>query len=174
MSSRLTPQMRGCLQVAIAIFMLGNAMRLLNVHPIFRYLNIEPPPAMWCWIRKKTKDQENWFSPLFLGALTVLGPCGITQSMMALAVTTANPVQGRVILPAFTLGASPVFFLLTYLATKLGSLMEKYFVRIVALVLVIFAFISLDSGLKYHGFPLHHQPPDECQPGEHEYHPTHR
>lgn len=149
----LTAQTRGWLQIAIAVFMLGNAMRLLNVHPIFRYFNIEPPPALRRWIRKKTKNQENWFSPIFLGALTVIIPCGITQSMMALAITTANPVQGGMILFAFTLGASPVFFLLTYLATKLGSLMEKYFVRIVALVLVIFAFISLDSGLNIMGFP---------------------
>lgn len=54
---------------------------------------------------------------------------------------------------AFTLGASPLFFMLTYLATKLGSLLEKYFVRFVVLALVIFAFLSLDSGLNVMGFP---------------------
>ena len=149
----LTPQMRGWLQIAIAIFMLGNAMRLLNVHPIFRYFNIEPPPSLRRWIRKKAKNQENWFSPLFLGALTVFIPCGVTQTMMALAVSTGSPIQGGMIMLAFTLGASPLFFLLTYLATKLGALMEKYFVRFVALALVIFAFLSLDSGLNVMGFP---------------------
>lgn len=149
----LTPQMRGWLQIAIAIFMLGNAMRLLNVHPVFRYFNIEPPPALRRWIRKKAKNQENWFSPLFLGALTVFIPCGVTQTMMALAVSTASPIQGGLIMFAFTLGASPLFFLLTYLATKLGTLLEKYFVRFVALALVVFAFLSLDSGLNVMGFP---------------------
>jgi sulfite exporter TauE/SafE len=149
----LTPQMRGWLQIAIAIFMLGNAMRLLNVHPIFRYFNIEPPPSLRRWIRKKAKNQENWFSPLFLGALTVFIPCGVTQTMMALAVSTGSPLQGGLIMLAFTIGASPLFFLLTYLATKLGALMEKYFVRFVAVVLVVFAFISLDAGLNVMGFP---------------------
>jgi sulfite exporter TauE/SafE len=149
----LTPQMRGGLQIAIAIFMLGNAMRLLNVHPIFRYFNIEPPPALRRWIRRKAKNQETWFSPLFLGALTVFIPCGVTQTMIALAVSTGNPLQGGLIMFAFTLGASPLFFLLTYMATKLGALMEKYFVRFVALALVIFAFLSLDSGMNIWGFP---------------------
>jgi len=149
----LTPQMRGGLQISIAIFMLGNAMRLLNVHPIFRYFNIEPPPALRRWIRRKAKNQENWFSPLFLGALTVFIPCGVTQTMMALAISTGNPLQGGLIMFAFTLGASPLFFMLTYLATKLGSLLEKYFVRFVVLALVIFAFLSLDSGLNVMGFP---------------------
>jgi sulfite exporter TauE/SafE len=149
----LTPQMRAGLQIAIAIFMLGNAMRLLNVHPIFRYFNIEPPPAMRRWIRRKAKGQETWFSPLILGALTVFIPCGVPQTMMAVAVSTGSPLQGGLIMFAFTLGASPLFFLLTYLATKLGALMEKYFVRFVALALVIFAFLSLDSGLNIWGFP---------------------
>jgi sulfite exporter TauE/SafE len=149
----LTSQMRGWLQIAIAIFMLGNAMRLLNVHPIFRYFNFEPPAAMRRWIRKKAKNQENWFSPLLLGALTVFIPCGITQTMMALAVSTGSSIQGSLIMFAFTLGASPLFFLLTYLATKLGALMEKYFIRFVALALIVFAFLSIDSGLNVMGFP---------------------
>lgn len=149
----LSPQMRGGLQIAIAIFMLGNALRLLNVHPIFRYFNIEPPPALRRWIRRKAKNQENWFSPLMMGALTVFIPCGVTQTMMALAISTGNPFQGGLILFAFTLGASPLFFLLTYLTTKLGALMEKYFVRFVVLALVIFSFFSLDSGLNVLGFP---------------------
>lgn len=149
----LTPQMRGWLQIAIAIFMLGNAMRLLNVHPIFRYFNFEPPAAMRRWIRKKAKNQDNWFSPLFLGALTVFIPCGVTQTMMALAVSTGSPLQGGLIMFSFTLGASPLFFALTYLATRLGALMEKYFVRFVAVALVVFAFLSIDSGLNVMGFP---------------------
>lgn len=149
----LSPQMRGCLQIAIAIFMVGNALRLLNVHPIFRYFNFEPPASLRRWIRRKAKNQENWFSPLLLGAMTVFIPCGVTQTMMALAVSTGNPFQGGLILFTFTLGASPLFFLLTYLATKLGSLLEKYFVRFVAMALVAFALISFDSGLNVMGFP---------------------
>jgi sulfite exporter TauE/SafE len=149
----LTPQMRGWLQIAIAIFLLGNALRLLNVHPIFRYFNFEPPASMRRWIRRKAKDQENWFSPLLLGTMTVFIPCGVTQTMMALAVSTGSAIQGGLIMFAFTLGASPLFFLLTYLATRLGALMEKYFVRFVVIALVVFAFISLDSGLNIMGFP---------------------
>jgi len=149
----LTPQIRGWLQIAIAIFMLGNAFRLLNVHPVFRYFNFEPPAALRRWIRRKAKNPDNWFSPLLLGAMTVFIPCGVTQTMMALAVSTGSSIQGGLIMFAFTLGASPLFFLLTYLATKLGAMLEKYFIRFVALALVIFAFLSLDSGLNIMGFP---------------------
>ena len=149
----LTPVMRGVLQIAIALFMLGNALRMLNIHPIFRYFSFEPPASVRRLIRRKAKNQQSNLSPIFLGLMTILIPCGVTQAMMALAVSTGSPIIGAAILLAFTLGASPVFFLLTYLATKLGSLMEKYFVRFVALILLIFGFISMDTGLSLIGFP---------------------
>jgi sulfite exporter TauE/SafE len=150
----LTPTLRGILQIAIALFMLGNALRLLNVHPIFRYFSFEPPAAVRRMIRQKAKNQENIFSPVLLGFLTLLIPCGVTQSMMALAISSGSALSGSLLLFAFTLGASPVFFLLTYLASKLGSLTEKYFTRLVVIVLLVFGLITFDTGLNLVGFPL--------------------
>ena len=138
---------RGILQIAVAIFMIGNALRMLNVHPIFRFFNFEPPAPVRRYLRQKSKNSDAFFTPLFLGALTVLIPCGVTQSMMAVAVGTASPMLGAVIMFSFILGTSPVFFGLVYLATKLSSLMEKWFVRIVVAALFILGLISLDSGL---------------------------
>ncbi len=54
---------------------------------------------------------------------------------------------------AFTLGTSPVFFLLSYFATKLSSVMEKYLVRIVAAVLLVLGVLSMDTGLNLLGSP---------------------
>ena len=48
------------------------------------------------WIRRKAKGQETWFSPLFLGALTVFIPCGVTQAMMATALGTGSAAMGAV------------------------------------------------------------------------------
>jgi hypothetical protein len=53
----------------------------------------------------------------------------------------------------FILGTSPVFFALTYLATALGSLAEKYFTRIAAVALLLFGVITLESGLNLTGSP---------------------
>lgn len=40
---QLTPTVRGILQIAIGIYMVGNALRMFEVHPIFRYFVFEPP-----------------------------------------------------------------------------------------------------------------------------------
>ena len=150
---QLTPMMRAILLTAIGIFMIGSALRMLNVHPIFRYFIIEPPSSVTRYIRRKSKGQANALTPLFLGALTVLIPCGVTQAMMAVAMGTGNPWTGAAIMFAFVLGTSPVFFTVAYLTTRLGARLEKNFVRIVAVILLVLGLISIDSGLTLAGFP---------------------
>ena len=52
---QLTPMMRAILLTAIGIFMVGNALRMLNVHPIFRYFIIEPPSSVTRYIRRNPR-----------------------------------------------------------------------------------------------------------------------
>jgi sulfite exporter TauE/SafE len=150
---QMTPTMRAILQFLIAIFMIGNALRMLNVHPIFRYFSFEPPASVTRFIRKKAKNKTSLFTPIFLGALTILIPCGITQSMMAGAIATGKPLLGAALMFAFTLGTTPVFFVLSYFATKLGTLLEKQLVRVVAVVLLVLGLLSIDTGLNLLGSP---------------------
>jgi uncharacterized protein len=156
---QLSPIARAALQIGIGIFMLGTALRMLNVHPIFRYFVIEPPAFLRRWIRRIARqsaaDEENssLAAPAFLGLMTVLIPCGITQAMMAVALGTANPLEGAALMLAFTLGTSPVFFAVSYFATQLGARLEKYFMRFVAVVILVLAVLTIDSGLTLSGSP---------------------
>lgn len=151
---QITPTAQAILQFVIAVFMIGNALRMLNVHPIFRFFTFEPPSSVTRFIRKRSKNGDSWFTPLFLGVLTVLIPCGVTQTMMAAAIASGNPLTGAALMFAFVLGTSPVFFALSYFATRLGALTEKYFVRFVAIVLIILGVLSFDTGLNLLGSPV--------------------
>ena len=97
------------LQIAVAIFMIGTAGALLNLHPLFRYFIIQPPKFITRKIRSVSKSGD-LFAPAILGAFTVFIPCGVTQGMMALAIASTAPAQGAAIMFAFVLGTSPVFF----------------------------------------------------------------
>ena len=149
---KLNTATRAILLILIGIFMVGNALRMFNVHPIFRYFAIEPPKFITRYIRRTSKNSE-LFTPLFLGALTVLIPCGVTQAMMAVAMGTGDPWQAAGLMLAFTLGTSPVFFVVSYLATELGSRMESIFLRLVAIVILALGLISIDSGFTLMGAP---------------------
>lgn len=152
----LSPMTRALLMIAIGVFMIGNALRMFNVHPIFRYFSIEPPKFITRYIRRTAKGTDT-FTPLFLGALTIFIPCGVTQAMMATALGTGSMAMGAALMFAFTLGTSPVFFIIAYLATELGAKLEKFFMRFVAVVVLILGFVTLDGGLNLMGSPLSFQ-----------------
>ncbi|MBK9209709.1 MAG: sulfite exporter TauE/SafE family protein [Anaerolineales bacterium] len=106
----LSPMTRAMLMIAIGIFMIGNALRMFNVHPIFRYFSVEPPKFITRYIRRTAKGTDT-FTPLFLGALTVFIPCGVTQAMMATALGTGSVVMGAALMFAFlSLALSPLSF----------------------------------------------------------------
>jgi len=152
----LSPMTRALLMISIGIFMVGNALRMLKVHPSFRYFSIEPPKFITRYIRRTAKGTDT-ATPLFLGALTVFIPCGITQAMMATALGTGSAVMGAALMFAFILGTSPVFFIVAYLTTELGSRLEKFFMRFVAVVLLILGIVTLNGGLNILGSPYSFQ-----------------
>src|SRR5579883_1814316 len=90
---QLSIQLKVIMQIAVAIFMLGTAANILELHPIFRYFIIQPPKFLTRLVRKQSKS-KNLFAPAILGAFTIFIPCGTTQAMMALAVATGNPLLG--------------------------------------------------------------------------------
>lgn len=138
------------MQFAVAVFMIGTALNLLNVHPIFRYFVISPPRFLTRLVRKQSK-QSSLFAPVLLGAFTVFIPCGTTQAMMALSIGSANPFMGAAILAAFVLGTSPLFFILGYFATKLGDVLHQRFIRIAAFALIILAIFNANNALALTG-----------------------
>ncbi|MEN6439477.1 MAG: sulfite exporter TauE/SafE family protein [Syntrophobacter sp.] len=151
---QLTFPARVVLMIAIGIFILGNGLRMLGAHPVFRWFVLEPPSAVTRFIRRASKNDLSPLTPLFLGALTVLLPCGISQAMMATALGTGDPLQGAALLFAFTLGTIPIFFSAAYFATRMGAVIEGHFTRIVALLLIVLGAISILHGLNLAGAPI--------------------
>lgn len=148
----LSPITRAVLMIAIGIFMVGNALRMFNVHPIFRYFSVEPPKFITRYIRRTSKGTDT-ATPIFLGILTVFIPCGVTQAMMATALGTGSALMGAALMFAFILGTSPVFFIVAYLTTELGARLEKFFMRFVAIVLLVLGFVTFNGGLNLIGSP---------------------
>jgi sulfite exporter TauE/SafE len=150
----LSAMLKGWLQIGIGIFLVGNALRMFNIHPIFRLFSFEPPSRFTRFIRKISRGNDRLATPLFLGLLTVLIPCGVTQSAMAVAMGTGNPLFGAAVMFFFVLGTSPTFFGVTVLATGLAKAFQKYFYPIVAVIVLALGFYTVDGGLNLIGSPI--------------------
>lgn len=150
---QFTPWTRAILQLVVGLFMVGTALRMLNVHPLFRYFALEPPSFVRRTIRQAAKKNDG-FAPVFLGVLTILIPCGVTQAMMAVAIGSGDPLEGAAILFAFTLGTSPLFFTLAYLVTQVGKKLEARFTQVTAVVVLILGAVAINASLNLMGSPL--------------------
>lgn len=141
------------MQFVVAIFMIGTALNLLQIHPLFRYFVIQPPKALIRLVHNQSKSQDI-FAPAILGLFTVSIPCGTTQAMMALALASGNPVLGATILFVFTLGTAPIFFLLGYFTTKMHDVLHDKFIKAAALTIIMLAIYNLDGAIALTGSNL--------------------
>ncbi|KKU45638.1 MAG: putative membrane protein [Microgenomates group bacterium GW2011_GWA2_46_7] len=131
-------------QTLAALFMLATAMNLLNVHPLFRYLTIQPPKFAYRYIKASS---ASLFAPALFGVLTVLIPCGVTQAMEVLAITSGSPVQGALIMGSFVLGTAPMFIVIGLATARLSETWQKTFLRAAAFLLILMSLYSLNGAL---------------------------
>jgi uncharacterized protein len=143
---QLSAPTRAIFQVAAGIMMLGLAANMLELHPVFRYFVIQPPKWVGKLLRNQSKSQH-LFAPAILGVLTVLIPCGVTQAMEVLAISSGNPVTGALIMGSFVLGTSPVFMLIGWLTTKFSETLRNRFFKIAAVLVVYVALSSINNAL---------------------------
>lgn len=146
----LSPIARGWFQIVISIYLVGVALSMLDIHPIFRYFIITPPKFLSRIIKNQSKG-NSVFAPAILGAMTVFIPCAVTQATEAIALASANPLYGAAIMFAFILGTSPTFFALGFVFSKVGSYFHSWFTKISAALLITMAIVTFNGALSLMG-----------------------
>lgn len=149
----LTSQIQSVIQIFAGIYMIIIALNLLDVHPIFRYAVIQPPRFLTRRIRNQSKSADI-FAPAMLGFMTIFIPCGTTLAMEALAISSASPIKGALIMATFVLGTFPMFFGIGYITSVLGEKFKNNFLKVAAVLLVILGFVSIYGGFIAVGAPI--------------------
>lgn len=140
-------------QVGAALFMLATAMNLLEVHPIFRLVVLQPPRFMQRWVRGSTKVSA-FFGPALLGFMTIFIPCGVTQAMEVVAISTGSPVLGALTMFAFVLGTAPIFAMIGIITAKLSEVWNKRFLYAAAVVLIFMSLYGINGVLTVIDAPI--------------------
>ncbi len=93
-------------------------------------------------------------APAVLGFATVLVPCGVTLSVMALAMTSGSAWHGAVTMGVFVIGTSPLFTLIGYAANKAASAWKGRLATATGIVVLAAGLYTLNGGLTLVGSPL--------------------
>lgn len=133
-------------QVLAALFMAATAAHLLELHPIFRWVAFQPPRFLTRVIFRSSKSRH-LFAPVFLGALTIFIPCGVTQAVEVLALATGNSLQSALMMGVFVLGTFPLFATIGLLTSGAAEQFQQRFARGAALLLVLMSIWSINGVL---------------------------
>ncbi len=137
-------QTQAVLQLAIGILLLCIAANLLNLHPLFRYFAFKPPKKV-LRMSRRASDNPGYLSSAFVGALTVLVPCGVTQAMIFVAIASGSPTSSALIMFSFVLGTVPIFLIFGASITEL--LKSKSFSYVASAIVIYFALISINGAM---------------------------
>jgi sulfite exporter TauE/SafE/copper chaperone CopZ len=147
--------MKGFVQLAAGVFMVIMGLNMLNIFPGLRKFN----PRMPKIFAKKIYAKRLSSSPLYIGILNGLMPCGPLQAMQLYALSTGSPVKGAIAMFLFSVGTFPLMFLFGALSSFMnkkfsGKLMKSSAVLVVVLGMFMFGNgISL-SGISFPSFPM--------------------
>lgn len=148
-----SPNVQIIMQFIVGFYMILIALNLLNVHPIFRYVVIQPPKFLTRIVRNQSKSKD-LFAPAFLGAMTIFIPCGTTLAMEALAISSSNAFLGAAIMAVFILGTMPLFFGVGYVTTILGDNFRGRFLKLAGLIVLYLGITSVNGALVAGGSPI--------------------
>lgn len=143
--------MNGALMVAVSLFMIGLGLQLMGITPLAA---IRPPKRLAHWVHDLSESEKPWV-PLVLGAATFFLPCGFTQSIQLLAMSTGSPLQAGLMMTVFALGTLPALLGIGYAtSTAKGKSVAQltYFVGAFVIALGIANVVNGATLLGFTGF----------------------
>jgi sulfite exporter TauE/SafE len=152
---QLSAHLRAMVQLAAGVLIIAMALGVLGVRG-FTGL-VFTPPASWTRLVRGRARSTSALAPAVLGLSSILIPCGVTLSVMALAVASGSPWQGAAIMAVFVAGTAPLFTVLGYVAARARRVhgpWRKRLATATGLVVLALGAFTLNGGLELTGSPL--------------------
>ncbi|HCC34946.1 MAG TPA: heavy metal transporter, partial [Ruminococcaceae bacterium] len=135
--------LQGILKLIAGVFMVAMGINMLGLFPALRKLQPRMPKFL---ARKSPKAAAKNKSPLIVGLLNGLMPCGPLQSIQIVALASANPLTGAVSMLLFSMGTVPLMFGLGSLVSVLGQRFTKKITDIGAVLVAVLGLAMLSQG----------------------------
>ena len=140
---------RAIMQFAAGALMLLMAANLLGV-PGLKFL-VPSPPLRLTKLVRRTAHSETVFAPALLGLSTVLIPCGVTLSVMFLAVASKSAPWGAAAMATFVIGTSPLFATIGLVLQRSATTMRATVTKLAAAAIVAAGLFAINGGLVLEG-----------------------
>ncbi|HEY5555562.1 sulfite exporter TauE/SafE family protein [Acetobacterium sp.] len=141
---------KGFVAIIAGVFMVIMALNMLNLFPWLRKFNLRMPKIF----ARKINDQKKSNSPLYVGLLNGLMPCGPLQAMQLYALSTGDPLQGAIAMLLFSLGTVPLMFGLGAISSLLSKKFTSKMMTASAVLVLILGVFMFSNGMSLSGIGL--------------------
>ena len=137
---------------AISVLMIWLGLGIVGLLPSISKMSLRVPKIWDKW--DSLKKSQGSLSPFLLGALSFFLPCGFTQSMQLLALSSGSFQKGATYMSLFALGTFPVLFFLGFGSSWIKNKKIIPLQKAVGIAIIIFSFYSLSSLAAVNGITL--------------------
>lgn len=145
-----TGAMRGAVQLIAGLFMVFMGLNMLGIFPFLRKF-IPRMPRFFA--QRISTEKSSGRSPLYVGLLNGLMPCGPLQAMQIYALSTGSAAQGALSMLLFSLGTVPLMFLLGALSSVLSRRFTRRVMTAGAALVIVLGVSMFSQGWALSGFP---------------------
>ncbi|MDR1950316.1 MAG: sulfite exporter TauE/SafE family protein [Spirochaetaceae bacterium] len=151
----VTGVMQGFVQIIAGVFMVIMGINMLGFFPGLRRFNLRMPRI---FAKKIEAEKAANKSPLIIGLLNGLMPCGPLQAMQLYALSTGSPVKGGISMFLFSLGTVPLMFGLGALGSLLshssrGRSFSAAVMKVGAILVTVLGLTMFSNGWNLGGLP---------------------
>jgi sulfite exporter TauE/SafE/copper chaperone CopZ len=149
---QLKGSLLGLLTIVVGAVMLLLGLQLTELFPRLRgAITLPSSVGRFIGIKKRGEREYSHKDAMLLGAATFFLPCGFTQAMQLLAVSTGSPVQGAIIMGAFAVGTAPGLLSIGGLTSVVKGVFAQRFFRVVGVAVVAMAILNFSNGYNLMG-----------------------
>ncbi|MDR2137280.1 MAG: sulfite exporter TauE/SafE family protein [Synergistaceae bacterium] len=141
----------GVIPILGGAFMVLLGVNSAGIFPFLRKLSFPLPKGFAKFLYKGVLKGK---SPLLVGLLTVLMPCGPLQIAQIYAISTKSVLIGALSMFAFALGTVPALFLFGVFSETFGKKFSHIVTKVGAVVVCLMGLTMIGRGLALSGIPL--------------------
>jgi uncharacterized protein len=151
----------GLITLLLGLVMLFLGLKLIDIFPKLHNQSITLPNgiARMFGLDQNVKEYSHTGS-FVTGALTFFVPCGFTQAMQLLAISSGSFGTGALIMGIFVLGTLPGILGVGGLTSVIKGDLARYFFKFAGLVVIVLAVFNIRGGYTLAGFgPIEFEKP---------------
>ncbi|OGG15357.1 hypothetical protein A3D77_07490 [Candidatus Gottesmanbacteria bacterium RIFCSPHIGHO2_02_FULL_39_11] len=143
----------GLLTLGVALVMLMLGLQLTGLFPRISNAHFTLPTGISkaLGIKEQQNKEYSHKNAFILGGLTFFLPCGFTQAMQLLAMSSGSFIRGATIMGIFALGTAPGLLGVGGVTSVIKGYFAQKFFKFAGVVVTILAFFNAQNGLNLMG-----------------------